>query len=428
MDGSSSCRVWEEVLPKIISELKLDYDKKKPNKYFIRCTSSDTIWSSKVVDDLNSKQWFGRLFSLRKTNPGCFIFYSEQHLEEGEFEINGNNYKLNLFKIFRKKSKKSQQNSENNSEKIQEKKLISKAFVFGIPQTRETFDSVVNKIGQVEEVIFPDINKSHTPRAIISFSNIFFPEILDQERISFTHTKDFPSMSIVWFNFVKDNKEKFKLFYSNLNKTDEQKFNEIAQKCLQIAQQKQKERTNEIQSSEEQEETSEETTEGENNLFKEDKNSNKNKLFTKLEESSDSDEDTKMEDAIKSLDQIDLYPTDIHLNIGGKRERRKISTSPNSPPKKITSTAVTPPITPPSTNTTTKKNAEVKGVQKNVATITNAKQKTTQPAKKTLLGKNETKKIVPTSTNKLQQKPNSPSTKSNTSTTRTPPARGAHPK
>ena len=127
-----------------------------------------------MVDDLNSKQWFGRLFSLRKTNPGCFIFYSEQHLEEGEFEINGNNYKLNLFKIFRKKSQQnSENNSENKSEKTQEKKLISKAFVFGIPQTRETFDSVVNKIGQVEEVIFPDINKSHTPRAIISFSNIF---------------------------------------------------------------------------------------------------------------------------------------------------------------------------------------------------------------------------------------------------------------
>ena len=122
MDGSSSCRVWEEVLPKIIDELKIDFEKKKPNKYFIRCTNNNSIWSSKVVDDLNSKQWFGRLFSLRKTNPGCFIFYFKQHLEEGEFETNRNNYKLNLFKIFRKNHNKIQKIIQKINQKKSKKK------------------------------------------------------------------------------------------------------------------------------------------------------------------------------------------------------------------------------------------------------------------------------------------------------------------
>lgn len=171
MECSTSRRVWEEILPKIIDELKIDYDKKKPKKYFIRCTSSDSIWASKVVDDLNSKEWFGRLFSLRKTNPGCFIFYSEQELEEGIIE---KTYKLNLFKTFRKNTKK---NTEKKS-RIFKKIINPKAFVFGIPHSRETFDNVISKLGQVEDVIFPDTSKTHTPRAIVTFSNIYLlPEI-----------------------------------------------------------------------------------------------------------------------------------------------------------------------------------------------------------------------------------------------------------
>ena len=360
MDGSSSRRVWEEVLPKIIHELKVDFEKKKPIKYFIRCTSSDSIWSSKVVDDLNSKQWTGRLYSLRKTNPGCFIFYSEQQLEEGQHQINGNTYKLNLFKLFRKKSKKPQ---EENSEKIAEKKLIAKAFVFGIPQTRETFDSVVNKIGQVEEVIYPDINKTHTPRAIVSFSNIYFSQILDEERLLFTHTENFPPMSIVWFNFVKDNKNRFKEFYSELNKSEEQKLNELAEKCLAKVIQKNQ---NQIKKSSQQsvttknaeEEKKNETMEEGNNSTVEDKSPNMMNFLTQLEESSDSEQesDTNLDDAIDSLNQINLYPMD--LNVGEKRTRILLDSSPNSPPNKMIPVIDTPPITPTNSNSTVKKKVE----------------------------------------------------------------------
>lgn len=92
-------------------------------------------------------------------------------------------------------------------------------------------------------------------------------------------------MSIVWFNFVKDNKKKFQDFYEELNKSNEEKLNKIAQKCLQSAiekeskiNKKQKESESEQQENKEMSDNSKKKKESSEELFVESKTPNKNFL------------------------------------------------------------------------------------------------------------------------------------------------------
>ena len=228
----SKSRVWEEViLPQAKENLLVCNTESNSKKYLIRCLSNVYIDLETVLLDFNSKRWRGRMFSIKKTQAGCFIFLSDTEVEEGDITINNNSYT-----VINKNNKKSK------------KPPVVKASIFNLPPDNKVCIDILNNIGTLtEECSFPDTSRTYIPRAEVTFSAIFFPHLLLNDTIEIKFHDKFRPLIIRWYKFVRDNKTDFINYFD----TNEQ-INQIAERSFEraIAKSKSKPKSNELKTAE----------------------------------------------------------------------------------------------------------------------------------------------------------------------------------